>query len=463
VHAARRYEAANDLRRVFDFEHGRFQQTERRNMSFTFALASLTSNAPVNQVLDGDIAFDIRPDGTAARIPRFLPSPWQLDGLHMRRMWMLNDPVALLRAALDPEATLGNLRTEEEADGPVQVMDLQLREGDRLSFALSSRTHLPYWVRWVAPHNNFGQLTFTTYLQGYVPVSGLMLPLSYQTVTDWRNVDYFDVHVDGYEVDTAIPDLAAPAAIREAPEPTPALQPLKVTPIAKGVWYISAADEGVPVFEFDDHLALFDLNRKPYAKAIIDLARTLVPGKAPTQLITSHQHADHLDGIRVAVAEGLTIISRRDNERVIRDMVTHPAPDYPDELALHPRALKFIPVDEHLRLADHSMTLDLYWARDNSHMADGLFAYDPDARVMAEADIATAAHDYQWWPDNYMDNLEYYHLQVDTLLPVHFPPMKQAEVIDFIRYGVAAARARCAAELAKGNYHPGCPVLSHRY
>jgi glyoxylase-like metal-dependent hydrolase (beta-lactamase superfamily II) len=451
VHAAQRYEAANDLRRVFDFEHGRFQQSERRNMSFTFALASLTSNAPFNQILDGDIAYDIGPDGSASRIPRFIQSPWQLDGLHMRRMWMLNNPVALVRAALDDAATLGNLRTEGAADGPVQVMDLQLREGDRLSFALSARTHLPYWVRWNAPHSNFGQLTFTTYLQGYVPVAGLMLPLSYQTMIDWRHIDYFDVHVDGYQVDGKIPELAAPPAVRAAPEPTDSLQPPKVTRIAKGVWYISAADEGVPVFEFDDHLALFDLNRKNYAKAIIDLARTLVPGKAPTQLITSHQHLDHLDGIRVAVAEGLTVISRRGNEQIIREMVEHPAGDYPDELAEHPRALQFVPVDEHLRLADHSMTLDLYWARDNSHMADGLFAYDPDAKVMAEADIATAAHDYQWWP------------QVDTLLPVHFPPMQQAQVIDFIRYGVQAARERCAAELAKGNYHSGCPVRSHRY
>jgi hypothetical protein len=463
VHAAQRYEAANDLRRVFDFEHGRFQQFERRNMSFTFALASLTSYAPVNQILDGDIAFDIGPDGKAARIPRFLPSPWQLDGLHMRRMWMLNNPIALVRAALDPGAKLGRLHTEDAADGPVQVMDLQLREGDRLSFALSARSHLPYWVRWTAPHNNFGQLTFTTYLQGYVPVSGVLLPLSYQTVTDWRNIDYFDVHVDGYEVDGSIPDLAAPAAVRSAPEPTVALQPLKATRIAKGVWYISAADEGVPVFEFDDHLALFDLNRKPYAKAIIDFAKTLVPGKVPTQLITSHEHSDHLDGIRVAVAEGLTIISRRGNEQIIRDMVTHPATDYPDELAAHPRELKFLPVDEHLRLADHSMTLDLYWARDNSHMADGLFAYDPDAKVMAEADIATAAHDYQWWPDNYLDNLDHYGLQVDTLLPVHFPPMQQAQVIQFIKEGVQSARERCAAELAKGDYHIGCPVRSHRY
>jgi glyoxylase-like metal-dependent hydrolase (beta-lactamase superfamily II) len=463
IHAVQRYEAANDLRRVFDFEHDRYQQFERRNMSFTFALEALTSNLPVNQILDGDIAYDIAPDGTASRIRRFVQSPWQLDGVHMRRMWMLNDPVALIRAALDPGATLSGLRTENTADGPVEVIDLRLPEGDRLAFALSARTHLPYWVRWTAPHANFGELTFTTYLQGYVPVSGLMLPLSYQTMIDWRSIDYFDVHVNGYEVDGKIPDLAAPTAVRASPEPADTLQPLKATHVAKGVWYISAADEGVPMFEFDDHLVLFDLNRKHYARAIIEFAKTLAPGKAPTQLITSHQHLDHLDGIRVAVAEGLTIISRRENEQIIREMVTHPATEYPDELAEHPRPLNFIPVDEHLRLADHSMTLDVYWARDNSHMGEGLFAYDPDAKVMAEADIATAAHDYQWWPDNYMDNLDYYRLQVDTLLPVHFPPMKQAQVIQFIKEGVQSARERCAAELAKGNYLTGCPVLSHRY
>jgi hypothetical protein len=41
--------------------------------------------------------------------------------------------------------------------------------------------------------------------------------------------------------------------------------------------------------------------------------------------------------------------------------------------------------------------------------------------------------------------------------------MKQAQVIQFIKEGVQSARERCAAELAKGNYLTGCPVLSHRY
>jgi hypothetical protein len=32
-----------------------------------------------------------------------------------------------------------------------------------------------------------------------------------------------------------------------------------------------------------------------------------------------------------------------------------------------------------------------------------------------------------------------------------------------IRGGVQRARERCAAELAKGNYFPGCPIQSRRY
>ena len=87
----------------------------------------------MDQILDGDLAFDISPDGKASRIPRFTQTALQVDGLHMRRMWMLNNPVALVLAALDPGSTLGNLRTEKDSDGDLSVMDLTLRTGDKLT------------------------------------------------------------------------------------------------------------------------------------------------------------------------------------------------------------------------------------------------------------------------------------------------------------------------------------------
>jgi hypothetical protein len=129
--------------------------------------------------------------------------------------------------------------------------------------------------------------------------------------------------------------------------------------------------------------------------------------------------------------------------------------------------MKFVPVDEHLRLADKAMTVDIYWSRNSTHTADSVFAYAPAAKVVAEGDMATAAYDYQFWPDNYMDAVEYYKLDVDFLSPVHavMQPdvLPQAKVLEMIKGGVERTRARCAAELAKGNYFPGCPVQSKRY
>jgi glyoxylase-like metal-dependent hydrolase (beta-lactamase superfamily II) len=381
----------------------------------------------------------------------------------MRRMWSLNNPIALIRAALDPSTRLSNPRRLAGQ----YVVDLTLAQGDKLTLALDLPNHLPAWVRWANPESNFGQLTLTTHFTGYVPTAGLLLPLGYLTRQDWRNIDYLKIHVDAYAVDGKIADLSAPAAVRAAPEPAAVPKPTTAVKAADGIWRLS---NGSTLFEFADHLAIFDLEHDQFtAQAALDFARTLVPGKPLTQFIASHSHTDHMGGLRAAVAEGLTVISRRGNERVLREMVNHPAPEFPDKLALHPRPMKFIPVDEHLRLADKAMTVDLYWARANTHMADALFAYAPSAKLVAEGDIATAAYDYQWWPDNYFDDIEYYKLDVALLSPVHsvwaaHPDiLTQAQVIELVKIGVQGARARCAAELLKGNYFPGCPMQSSRF
>jgi glyoxylase-like metal-dependent hydrolase (beta-lactamase superfamily II) len=199
------------------------------------------------------------------------------------------------------------------------------------------------------------------------------------------------------------------------------------------------------------------------AKAIIDKANSLVPGKKVTMLITSHAHTDHIDAIRAAVAEGLTIISRRENYLIIHDMIAHQAPDYPDALSRHPMPLKFIPVDDHLRLQDSLMTVDVYWARTNSHMADGLFAYAPQQQILSDADVAFAASDYQPWADDFQDSLDYYKIKVKEVLPVHFPPQTYAQTIAFIKHGVQGLRQRCDANKAADIPWFGCPVLTNRY
>jgi glyoxylase-like metal-dependent hydrolase (beta-lactamase superfamily II) len=461
--APEKYIAANDLRRVYDLEHNSFQQLERRNMLFPFLAAFGHSFALNNLVLDGDIAFDINGD-RAVRLARWSETPLQADGVHMRRMWMLNNPVALVRAMMDPGTEL----SAPHQSGGRNVIDITLKTGDKLTAAFSA-DHLPALVRWSNPLTDLGQVTFTTSFTGYGAFSGLSLPLGYDTRLDWRNVDYFKLYVDNYAVDGKIVNLEAPANVRSAAEPPSyPVSPVTSVPVAKGIWRIDQG--GTSVIEFKDHITLFELDANVHeAKAVLAYVRTLVPGKPITQLIVSHNHFDHAAGLRQAVAEGLTIISRRGSEGIFREMATHPAPDFPDDLARSPKPFKFTPVDERLRLSDDTMTVDVLWARNNIHMADAVFAYAPAQKVVMEGDIATAAYDYQFWPDNFRDNLEYYKLDVEKVSPVHsvwpeHPNVLTIEQVDeLIKGGTRRARERCAAELAKGNYFAGCPVWSKRY
>jgi glyoxylase-like metal-dependent hydrolase (beta-lactamase superfamily II) len=461
--APEKYQAANDLRRVYDFEHGRFQQLERRNMLFPFLAAFGHSYALNNLILDGDIAYDINGE-KFARQPRWSENPLQLDGVHMRRMWMLNNPVALVRALMDPAAKLSAPRQ----NGSETIVDVTLKEGDKLSVGFAAN-HLPAWIRWTNPQTDLGQVAMTTHFTGYGVFGGLLLPIGYDTRLDWRNIDYFKVYVDNYLVDSQIANLEAPAGVRNSPEPPsyPA-RPVTSVQVAKGIWRLDPG--GTTVVEFRDHLTIFELDIDVHqAKAVIAYARTLAPAKPVTQYIVSHGHFDHVAGLRQAVAEGLTVISRRPNEGLFREMATHAAPDYPDDLAKAPKPFKFMPVDEKLHLADDTMALDVYWARNNIHMADAVFAYAPQQKVIIEGDIATAAFDYQFWPDNMRDLIEYYKLDPEKLSPVHAISREHPDVLtmqqvdELVKGGTQRARERCAAELAKGNYFPGCPVWSKRY
>ena len=461
--APEKYMAANELTRVYDLEHERFQIRERRNMLFPFLAPFGHSFALNDNLLDGDVAFDRNGD-RVQRVARFFDGPLITDGVHMRRMWMLNNPVALVRTLMDPATQLSAVRQE----GARRVFDVTLKQGDRLTAAFEA-DGTPAWVRWANPQTNLGQATLTTTFSGWSITSGLLMPLAYQTRLDWRNVDFFKMYVDAYDVDTAIADLAAPAAVRSTPEPPSyPVQPLRSVPVARGIWRIS---NGTTVIEFRDHLVLFELgaNARGQAKAVLDYARSLVPGKPITHLIASHNHFDHTAGLRQAVAEGLTIIQRPGSEPQFREMAEHAAPEFQDDLAKAPKPFKFQAVEERLRLSDDTMTLDVYWGRNNGHMADVVFAYAPAQKVLMEGDMVTAAYDWQHWPDTFNESVEYYKLDVEKISPVHAVDREHPDVLTYeqaqtlLKGGTQRAREHCAEMLAKANYWPGCPIQSKYY
>ena len=118
---------------------------ERRNDLFPFANYAGHDFALQRQVLDGDVAYNINPQGQAGRG----------GDARDRRMWMHTNPVVAVRAALDPANTLSNRRQESG----LTLVDVKLKEGDLLTIAIRPPSNLPEFVRWSAPQVNLGEVT----------------------------------------------------------------------------------------------------------------------------------------------------------------------------------------------------------------------------------------------------------------------------------------------------------------
>jgi glyoxylase-like metal-dependent hydrolase (beta-lactamase superfamily II) len=373
---------------------------------------------------------------------------------------MLAHPLTIVRAALDPGTKLSNLRNQ----GNLQLVDVTVRQGDTLTLAVNATSNLPAWVSYVGPNANLGDVTYRTAFTGYVPEKGVPLPTGFATTIDFRNVVQSKLYVDRNIVDAAIEDLSAPASVRPA-QPPPAgpagpaanLKPIKV---ADHVWFMN----GNTFFEFDDHITMVEANRADAAlRAILDVVNALVPGKRVTQVIQTHHHFDHSVGLRAAVAEGLTIISRRGNEGIFREMVERPAKLFPDALGRSPKPLKFMAVDDHLQLKDATNEIDIYHIVGNYHMADGVIVHVPASNLLVEADLTTQNWDFNWWGDSLMNNIEHRKIKVATNLSVHAQqPFPLAEVVSAIERQVRNTQAFCRRAAEAQFFQPGCPVQYNR-
>lgn len=453
--APQKWIAANDLQRNWDFDNDGFQLKERINMLFPFAAMFGHGFYPNNHVLDKNIAYDKFPDGSTMRVGAFTENPLFIDGSRVRKLWSLTNPVSLLNAILNNRAKVDNLRKMNNLD----IMDVTVDKDVSLVLAINHDSKIPEYVQWYAPQSNLGEVLFTTTFTGYMPFEGIQLPMGYNTKIDFRNIVYFKMYVDGYKIDKPVENLKAPAEVVQAKEPVDMASPIDIETVDKGVWRLTG---GTTVIEFDDHLTLFELyGSQAMGKAIIEKANTLVLNKKATELIVSHHHFDHTGGFRAGVAAGLTVYSSKANESILREIAERPTPHFKDVLEGN-KHFKFIAVDKHLSLSDSKATVDIYPVISNNHMADAVFTYIPDKKILMDADIGTAASDWQLWPDSYLDNLDYYGIKVDKIVSVHEKTMTHNELLKFIEEGRQRALQRGTQYEKMNEYLPGYPIFQTR-
>ena len=106
--------------RVIDLVNDRTRVRAKQSRAFVFAARAMMEGRPIDQGLDGDVAFDTAADGASRRLPG--------EVAQRRRMELIANPIVAVRAALDTNSRVTNRRTE----GGATLVDIVTAAGRAL-------------------------------------------------------------------------------------------------------------------------------------------------------------------------------------------------------------------------------------------------------------------------------------------------------------------------------------------
>jgi glyoxylase-like metal-dependent hydrolase (beta-lactamase superfamily II) len=192
-----------------------------------------------------------------------------------------------------------------------------------------------------------------------------------------------------------------------------------VEELAKGIWFLGGGTHNSVLVEFQDHLTLIETPQNDArALAVIARARELRPEKPLTHVITTHHHFDHSGGVRAAISEGLTVMTRPETAAMLEEVARRPHSLVPDALSKNPKPLKVETVSGDMVLTGGTTTLNLYQFSD-VHAETMLYAYFPKERILVEADIYNQGFAVHPYAANLLEELKKRSLRVDRVVPLH--------------------------------------------
>ncbi len=397
-------------------ERARTEQTRTPNFPY------FQGQAPQKQVqgIDGEVGYNVAGSNTT-RISNAAAKD--------RRMEIYHHPLTIVRAALDPAATLANPRTQDNQ----RVVDVTTANGLAFTLAIDAASKLPTRVVSMASNTNLGDVAIETGFADYQDADGLKLPARLTTRTDKYTTA--ELRVTKHGVDGVVGDLAAPPAAASAPAmsaPPPAT--VAAEEVAKGIWYLAGQSHHSVLVEFNDHLMLIEAPQNDTRTlAVIAKAKELRPGKPLTVVINSHHHFDHSGGIRAAVAEGLTVAAQKASGPFFTDAMQRSHTIAPDALAAAPRPLKLQTIDDEAVFTDGTMTVNVYHIIGSPHADTLLMAYFPKERLLVEADVFNPGQAVNQFAANLLENIKKRNLRVDRIVPLHGKIVPYGELVKTVQ------------------------------
>jgi glyoxylase-like metal-dependent hydrolase (beta-lactamase superfamily II) len=205
---------------------------------------------------------------------------------------------------------------------------------------------------------------------------------------NWMDLRATDIKVNVADAAQAVPD-----SVRNAPAPQ---QRVVATTLAPGVVLMGGGSHNSLAVEFKDYVTVIEgpLNQQRSNAVIAEVKKTF-PNKPIRYLVNTHNHFDHLGGVRTFVAEGATVITDERNRNFYQRVVLAPQPRtlQPDRLSTRPYAptgpgqLTVQGFTDHYTISDGNETIELYHVDGLDHSDNMLVAYLPKEKILVNADL----------------------------------------------------------------------------
>jgi len=221
----------------------------------------------------------------------------------------------------------------------------------------------------------------------------------------------------------------APANIQPAqggPPPAPAVSSQK---LADGVYLILPAYAALAV-DFKDYIVVVEAPQsEERANAIIAEAKRDIPNKPIKYVVNTHNHFDHSSGLRTFIAEGATIITYQGNKGYYEKIFAAPHTLNPDRQSEAKKKISIETMTDKKVLTDGNHVIELYRLQGSNHNDGLIVAYLPKEKILVEADAFNPPAQPNAAPAtppsanniNLMENIERLKLDVDTIIPIHYP------------------------------------------
>jgi len=272
------------------------------------------------------------------------------------------------------------------------------------------------------PNPVLGDMLVETDYSAYKDFTGVKFP----TVIVQKQGGYPLLDLAVTDVKTNVPlDLTVPDAVKQAKLPPVVVQTQK---LGDGLWWLGGGSHHSVVVEYPTYITVIEspLNDER-ALAVIAEAKKLVPNKPIKYLVNTHNHFDHLGGVRAFVPEGATIITNAMNKAYYQKIFNAPHTLAPDRLSQNPKKATFITVKDKYVLSDGGREIDIIHIENDNHNAGMLMVYIPKEKVLVEADDFTPPAPNGPAPapravnftKNLNANIERLKLDVVTIAPLH--------------------------------------------